>query len=112
MRVFFVGVVAVFLTYSINSRESFDNLDVWLQEARDKANEDAIVILVGNKCDLERNVAYEEGIEYMKKNKLDVFFETSAKNGENVNKVRSAYLDIRRGRSSYSDERKDQQEEQ
>jgi Ras-related protein Rab-2A len=83
-----VGVVAVFLTYSINNRESFQNLDIWLQEARDKANEGAIIILVGNKNDLEREVSYEEGMEYMKKNNLDVFFETSAKSGENVSKVK------------------------
>ena len=53
MRVFFSGVVAVFLTYSIDNRESYNNLGIWLKEARDKASEDAIYILVGNKCDLE-----------------------------------------------------------
>lgn len=82
-----MGVVAVFLTYAVNSRESFENLDLWLNEAREKANEGAIVILVGNKSDLDRKVSYEEGLQYMKSRNLDVFFETSAKNGENVNKV-------------------------
>lgn len=53
MRVFFNGVVAVFLTYAVDNRESFENLDVWLQEAKDKAAQDAIYILVGNKSDLE-----------------------------------------------------------
>lgn len=87
VRVFFVGVVAVFLTYAVNCRESFENLDLWLAEAREKANEGAIIILVANKSDLEREVQYEEGLQYMKSRNLDVFFETSAKNGENVNKV-------------------------
>lgn len=87
VRVFFVGVVAVFLTYAVNNRESYENLDVWLKEAQEKANEGAVIILVGNKSDLEREVSYEEGMKYMKDNKLDLFFETSAKNGENVAKV-------------------------
>ena len=43
------------------------------------------IILVGNKKDLEseREVSYEEGAEFAKKNKL-IFFETSAKTAENV----------------------------
>ena len=87
VRVFFVGVVAVFLTYAINNRDSYNNLDIWLQEAKDKANDGAIIILVGNKNDMEREISYEEGADYMKKNNLDIFFETSAKSGENVAKV-------------------------
>lgn len=53
VRVFFSGVVAVFLTFAIDNRDSFENLDIWLQEARDKAAEDAVYILVGNKSDLK-----------------------------------------------------------
>ena len=43
------------------------------------------IILVGNKKDLEneREVSYQEGLEFAKKNKL-IFFETSAKTGEGV----------------------------
>ena len=82
-----MGVVAVFLTYSIDSRESFEHLGVWLAEAREKANEGAVIILVGNKADLSREVSYDEGAEYMRENNLDFFFETSAKNGDNVAKV-------------------------
>ena len=45
--------MAVFLTYAIDSKESYENLDTWLKEARDKASEEAVYILVGNKSDLE-----------------------------------------------------------
>lgn len=50
---FFAGVVAVFLTYAVNNKESFKNLGIWLKDARDKSPEDAIYVLIGNKNDLE-----------------------------------------------------------
>lgn len=105
-----MGVVAVFLTYAVNNRDSFGNLDLWLAEAKEKANEGAIVILVGNKSDLERKVSYEEGLQYMKSHNLDVFFETSAKNGENVNKVALFYVGLRGGRQQDHPEGKAVQE--
>ena len=43
------------------------------------------IVLVGNKKDLDaqREVSYEQGLEFAKRNKL-IFFETSAKTAENV----------------------------
>jgi Ras-related protein Rab-2A len=85
---FFVGVVCTFVVYAVDSRDSFNDLDGWLRDAKEKTEEDSILILVGNKSDsLEREVSYEEGMNFLKKNNMDVFFETSAKTGENVEKV-------------------------
>lgn len=36
---------------------------------------------------LRRAVSYDEGVEYMKQENLDLFFETSAKTGDNIQKV-------------------------
>ena len=46
------------------------------------------IVLVGNKKDLasEREVSYEEGLDFAKRNKL-IFFETSAKSAENVDET-------------------------
>ena len=46
------------------------------------------IVLVGNKKDLaaQRQVSYEEGLEFARRNKL-IFFETSAKTAENVDET-------------------------
>lgn len=61
------------------------------------------IILVGNKKDLEdqREVSYEEGLEFAKRNKL-IFFETSAKTSENVDETfvhatRIIFQNVQRG---------------
>lgn len=53
---------------------------------KDNAKQNLVLILVGNKNDKEkeRQVTKEEGISFMKKNGISLFFETSAKTGENI----------------------------
>lgn len=34
-----------------------------------------------------REVSYDEGLEYVQNENLDIFFETSAKTGQNIDKV-------------------------
>lgn len=66
LNVFCQGIAACILVYNITDRRSFDQLDSWLEEAKDKAPEDAIFVLVGNQSDLEtrREITYEEGEDY------------------------------------------------
>ena len=77
------------MVYSITSKDSFDNIDVWLKELRLHSNPDAKVFLIGNKIDLEndRKVEYEQGEAYAKENKLDKFMESSAKTGINAQEI-------------------------
>lgn len=72
--------VAVFI-YAINDMNSFNNINNWFNELKDKNNaeiedKNMIKILVGNKNDLinERKVTYETG-EQMKKDKSFYLFE-------------------------------------
>lgn len=53
---------------------------------KENAKQNMVLILVGNKNDREneRQVSKEEGLSYMKKNGIALFFETSAKTGENI----------------------------
>jgi GTPase SAR1 family protein len=60
----------------------------WLEDARQHANSNMTIMLIGNKCDLahRRAVSTEEGEQFAKENGL-VFMETSAKTAHNVENV-------------------------
>ena len=74
------------LVYSIDQRESFDDLDLWIKELKANNSPDTKLILVGNKLDLEdkRKVQYEEGKKLAQDFNFIGFFETSAKTGKNI----------------------------
>ena len=55
-----------------------------MADARENVIAECIFVLVGTKSDLPREIDYEEGITFLKAQKLDIFFETSAKTGENI----------------------------
>ena len=65
------------------------NIKKWLKEAKIQADPETLFFLVGNQADLEDNrvVSQERAKEFQKKMKLDAFFETSAKTGDNVEKA-------------------------
>ena len=69
-------------------RETFNHLASWLEDARQHANSNMSIMLIGNKCDLahRRAVSTEEGEQFAKENGL-VFMETSAKTAHNVEDV-------------------------
>jgi len=52
------------------SRESFNNVAAWLADARSLASSDIVIILVGNKTDLERDrqVSYLEASRFAQDN--------------------------------------------
>lgn len=69
----------VLLVYDITNKESFNNLDRWMEEINSYADHDIEIVLVGNKKDLveQREVTPNEGIEFSQVNRL-LFYETSA----------------------------------
>ena len=56
---------------------------------RQNGNPDMVIMLIGNKCDLDqrRQVSTEEGERFAKENQL-IFMETSAKTAFGVEEVR------------------------
>ena len=50
---YFRGAVAACVVYDITSFQSFKDVAFWLKEIKQKCNENIVIMLVGNKCDLE-----------------------------------------------------------
>ena len=77
------------VVYSIDSKRSFEGIEMWLKELRTFSSPDAKIFLIANKVDLEnkREVTKEEGEAFMKQNKMDLFMEASAKTGINVQEI-------------------------
>ena len=84
-RAYYRGSAAALICYDITSKESFENLEGWLDECRTNGNPEMTLVLVGNKTDLEdeREVSKEEGKDFAEKNDM-IFFETSAKTSNRV----------------------------
>jgi len=76
------------VVYDTTNRVSFQNTEKWIEEVRQERGTDVVIMLVGNKTDLEgaRQVSLEEG--QSKARDLNIMFiETSAKDGDNVKKL-------------------------
>ncbi|XVF62861.1 hypothetical protein PTKIN_Ptkin09bG0042500 [Pterospermum kingtungense] len=73
------------LVYDMSKRQSFDNMARWLEEMRGHADENIVMMLVGNKCDLGslRAVPTEDAQEFAQRENL-FFMETSALEFNNV----------------------------
>lgn len=84
-RSYYRGAAGALLVYDITNRETFNSLANWLSDARTLASPNIIMLLVGNKRDLEgdREVTFLEASRFAQENEL-MFLETSAKTGENV----------------------------
>lgn len=82
---YYRGAVGAMLVYDITKRVSFDHIPRWLEELRGHADKNIVIILIGNKSDLEdqRAVPTEDAKEFAEKEGL-FFLETSALEATNV----------------------------
>lgn len=73
------------VVYDVTNRNSFINTSKWIDDVRTERGSDVIIVLVGNKTDLndKRQVSTEEGEKKAKELNV-MFIETSAKAGHNV----------------------------
>jgi len=82
---YYRGAVGALLVYDIAKHLTYENVERWLRELRDHADQNIVIMLVGNKSDLRhlRAVPTDEAKAFAEKNNLS-FIETSALDSTNV----------------------------
>jgi small GTP-binding protein len=86
-QTYYRGAMGIVLTYAINERETFEDIQNWIKQIKIHASDNVLKVLVGNKIDIDdRKVSYDEGMQLAAD--LGVrFFETSAKTGEQIEEL-------------------------
>ena len=73
--------------YDITDQNSFKNLINWIKQIEANAQTNVCIVLVGNKVDKpDRVITEEEGWKFSKDYNME-FFESSAKDNQNVNEA-------------------------
>ena len=110
-RSYFKNSVCAIITYDITNKQSFDNIQDWINEVRNQVSNKVLLVLVGNKIDLEKEriVNYDEGKKFAEDNDM-LFIETSALNGNGINQLfnmccNDIYEKIKHNYYDFNDER-------
>jgi small GTP-binding protein len=84
-RSYYRDSACAIIVYDITDKSSFDNVEEWIRDVRGLAPPDCLLVVFGNKVDLEerRAVPTDQGRDLADRNGL-LFFETSAATGKNV----------------------------
>nr|XP_038039119.1 ras-related protein Rab-3B isoform X3 [Anas platyrhynchos] len=92
---YYRGAMGFILMYDITSEDSFNAVQDWATQIKTYSWDNAQVILVGNKCDMEdeRIVPLEKGKHLADQLGFD-YFEASAKENINVRQVFERLVDI------------------
>ncbi|PSN68341.1 ras-domain-containing protein [Corynespora cassiicola Philippines] len=128
-RSYFRGASGALLVFDISRKNTFLSATSWLHDLRQIAEENIVVVLVGNKSDLanastvsdadqphqseenKRQVTKEEAEEWCKQNGVMQYVETSAKSGEGVERAflevaERIYQNIEAGKYDLNDRRR------
>ena len=80
------GASIIFIIYDISSKETYDNLGTWINFIKQVNTDNSLLVLCGNKTDLQRKITSQEGKDLANREQM-MFFEASAKTGENVSRM-------------------------
>ena len=85
---YYRGANVALIVFDITNRQSFETLPLWIENFYKNGPEQKNIILIGNKKDLEekRQVTQEEAESFSETNNM-IYFETSAKDGDNIDYV-------------------------
>ena len=84
-KLHYVDAHAAIIVFDLTNKQSFSNLDMWIEEVKDHVPSDCHILIVGNKMDdfNERKVTTNDINNLKKKYNYEVI-ETSARKGNNV----------------------------
>jgi small GTP-binding protein len=83
----------ILLMYDITKQSSFDNISQWMESIYENKGNNFPLILIGNKCDLEKKriITIEQGEKLGEKYGIE-FMETSNKDGTNIDEASKALI--------------------
>ena len=88
---YYKDAVAAILVYDVSNPDSLESLDYWIKELNEKVNnENFIITMAGNKCDLppeNKKISYIQGKSFGKERNVDLIIETSAKTGIGIQEL-------------------------
>ena len=88
-RNYYKGAHGIILIYDVTNLQTFENVKNWITSIREETTTNVVIYLAGNKIDKdekEKEVKTENGQKIADEYKIK-FYETSAKDGINVNTV-------------------------
>ena len=80
---YYRGAEGIMIVFDLTNKESFKNIENWINEVTKFTGNDVIIICLGNKCDLKRVINKNMIDDFKKKLKISVF-DVSAKTGDGV----------------------------
>lgn len=88
-KTFYKGVQVVIICFDLTNYDSFEDIDIWMEEIKKEKLNSPIIILVGTKSDLtsSRVITKEEALKKITQLKLDAYFETSAKTNQGIEDI-------------------------
>ena len=97
---YYKGAKGAFVVYDITSKISFENIDKWMMEIKEKSSKDLKLMIIGNKSDLKdaRQVSNEEALRKAQDTGI-ALMETSALDSTNVKEafhdlLKEMYIEI------------------
>jgi len=88
LKIYYKKAMGIVLVFSLEDSQSFHNIHTWMHYLQTHLHPNAIVILVGNKCDLSKRAVDAKEIKNLQqKYNIERYIETSAKDASNVNET-------------------------
>ena len=80
---YYRGAEGILIVFDVTKKESFENIQNWINEVTVYTEKDVVIICLGNKNDLKKGIDKKEINEFQKNTNLEIL-NVSAKTGEGV----------------------------